>query len=159
MKINEKHHRAAKLLANGSTEAKTAAAVGVSLASISRWKREDEFRALIIRYAEPLRAAVEATATPENLDLFEQIPASESALIAELQAIVAKLSSTVLKRLEALTDDEIEEIPTRLIPSFVKAFTDALETLQQANDRHSGYALVVDELGKILEAKSGNRKG
>jgi hypothetical protein len=41
----------------------------------------------------------------------------------------------------------------------VKAFTDALETLQQANDRHSGYALVVDELGKILEAKSGNRKG
>jgi CBS domain containing-hemolysin-like protein len=65
----------------------------------------------------------------------------------------------VLKRLEALTDDEIEEIPTRLIPSFVKAFTDALETLQQANDRHSGYALVVDELGKILEAKSGNRKG
>jgi transcriptional regulator with XRE-family HTH domain len=159
MKINEKHHRAAKLLANGSTEAKTAAAVGVSLASISRWKREDEFRALIIRYAEPLRAAVEATATPENLDLFEQIPDSESDLIAELQAIVAKLSSTVLKRLEALTDDEIEEIPTRLIPSFVKAFTDALETLQQANDRRSGYDLVVTELGKILEAKSGNRKG
>lgn len=158
MKITEKHHKAAKLLANGTTEAKTAAAVGVSGASITRWKRRDEFKALIIRYAEPLRAAVEATATPENLDLFDQIPVAESSLIADLDAVLSHLSGLLLKRLEGITETEIDELPIRLIPSFTKAFIEGLEALQNAHDRHSGYALVVDELGKILEAKQGNRK-
>jgi hypothetical protein len=158
MKITERHHRAAKLLAKGTTEVKTAAAVGVSGASISRWKRDDEFRALIIRYAEPLRAAVVATATPENLDLFDQIPAAESNLIADLEAILNQLSQLLIKRLGSITDTEIEELPIRLIPSFVRAYTEGLESLQSAHDRHSGYALVVDELGKILEAKSNGRK-
>ncbi len=159
MKINEKHHKAAKLLANGTTEAKTAVAVGVSLSSISRWKREDEFKALIIRYAEPLRAAVVATAMPENLDLFEQIPAQESSLIDDLESVLNKLSELLLKRLEGVSEQDIADLPLRLIPSFVRAFTDGLEALQQAHDRHSGYALVVDELGKIIEAKSNGRKG
>jgi len=159
MKINEKHHRAAKLLANGATEAKTAAAVSVSVASITRWKRQDEFKALIIRYAEPLRAAVEATATPENLDLFDQIPDAESDLINDLEKVLTRLSKLLLTRLENVSDADMADLPLRLIPSFVRAFTDGLETLQQAHDRHSGYALVVDELGKILETKSGSRKG
>ena len=154
LKITEKHHEAAKLLANGTTEKKAAAAVNVSPASISRWKRQEEFKALMIRYAEPLRAAVKSTATPENLDLFDLIPAQESALIADLQRIVEKLGSTVLGRLATLSEDEISEIPTRLIPSFVKSFIDALDALQKANDRRSGYELIISELEKIVEKDS-----
>lgn len=156
LKITAKHHEAAKLLANGTTEKKAAETVGVSPASICRWKRQEEFKALMIRYAEPLRAAVASTATPENLDLFDLIPAQESALLADLQRIVEKLGSTVLGRLATLSEDEVAEIPTRLIPSFVKCFVDALDALQKANDRRSGYELIICELEKIIEKD--NRK-
>jgi transposase len=156
LKIEEKHHRAARSLANGNTEKKAATAAGVSPASIARWKRRDEFKALIHQYSEPLRTAIESANAPDTFDLFELIPKQELAIIADLQRVVEKLGSTVLKRLGSLSDDEVGEIPTRLIPSFVKCFIDATDALQKANDRRSGYELIVNELEKIIEKD--NRK-
>ena len=156
LKIEEKHHRAAKLLANGNTEKKAATAAGVSPASIARWKRRAEFKALIHQYSEPLRTAIESANGPDNFDLFELIPKQELAIIADLKRVAEKLGSTILTRLGSLSDDEIGEIPTRLIPSFIKCFIDVGDAVQRANDRRSGYELIVSELEKIIEKD--NRK-
>jgi hypothetical protein len=156
LKIEEKHHKAAKLLGNGATEKKAANAAGVSLASIARWKRKTEFQELITQYSEPLATAIESANGADNLELFELIPAEELAIIADLKRVAEKLGSTVLKRLGSLSDDEINEIPTRLIPSFIKCFIDVGDAIQKANDRRSGYELIVAELEKIIEKD--NRK-
>ena len=151
MKIDSKHHTAAKLLATGHSERETAKEVGVTPFSVVRWKRDEEFRALMLQYSPPLRAAIE-NSSETTPDLYDLIPDREAPLFRNLEWILKRLGKALNNRLERL-EDEIDDIPIRSLPTLLKAYIDGLETLQKAHDRASGYELISKELIDIVSVK------
>jgi hypothetical protein len=148
--VDERQHIAAKTLAQGGTEREAAAAAGCSLASITRWKRRADFKELMLQYSSPLRVAIAQGAAPSNL--FALIPERESKLLEKLEKMAATLGEILERRLGDLSEDDlITEIPTRLLPSFMKAYIDAYESIANALDRLSGYELILSEVSKINE--------
>ena len=148
--MDERQHVAAKALAQGGTEREAAAAAGCSLASITRWKRRQDFKDLMLQYSSPLRVAIAQGAAIG--DLFALIPERESKLLEKLEKMAAKLGDILERRIDALTEDDlITEIPTRLLPSFMKSYIDAYEAIANALDRLSGYELILSEVSKINE--------
>lgn len=130
-----------------------ALAAGVSDSTIFRWKRDPDFDALVEFYREPMRQAIATSASPGYLESYTSIPAREAPLVRELEIMMRRLSEIVVARLQSVTDDDVQEMPLRLIPTFFRAYVDGLNLLQEIHDRESGYDLVVAELGKLIEEK------
>jgi len=145
MELEPKHYAAAKTLGRGGTEREAAAAANVSLASITRWKRQPEFTAAILAVSDPVRTAIATHAT--MADVFELIPERESKLVLKLERIALKLGEILESRLDEL-EPSIDDIPTRLLPQFLRAYIECVSAIQATLDRLSGYDLIVQELGK-----------
>jgi len=154
--IDERHHSAAAVLARNGTYSEAAAAAGVSIPTIARWKRDGEFRSIILRYSDPLRQAARTVIDPASADFYKLIPQRESQLLGKLEAIVEQLGQVVSERIEMMDKGEIEDIPVRLLPSFVKAFSEGVKHLQDSHDRLSGYSIVIDELTKLKDESNLN---
>lgn len=154
MALDNRQKQAAKLLGEGATNRQTAHAVNLSESTILRWKRLDEFKELVAKNT-PKGKVVEALSSQaENMQALELAKESEIILATELRELLERLSEVIGKRLSNLDDDEISEIPIRLLPTLFNAFTQGIETLQTGHDRLSGYKLILDELSKILDVKA-----
>lgn len=155
MKFTERHHKAAKALANGASERVAASESGVTSMSITRWKREPDFRQLILKYSPAIQAAM-TTSGHSFIDLYELIPDKESHLIEGLEKMLEKLRRILN---ECLHEVNVADIPPRQIPALFKAYVEGLNTLQAAHDRVTGYELIARELGDIITAKESSQNG
>ena len=145
MELKPIHFEAAKILGRGGTELEAATAANVSRSAISRWKRQPEFTAAILAVSDPVRTAIATHAT--MADVFELIPERESKLILKLERIAIKLGEVLEQRLDEL-EPSIDDIPTRLLPQFLRAYIECVSAIQATLDRLSGYDLIVQEIGK-----------
>jgi hypothetical protein len=84
----------------------------------------------------------------------ETARADEELLMVQLREVLERFAKILETRLESLSDDDIKELPIRLLPAFFSSFTDGINNLQAAHDRLTGYGLLVKELGGILEKSS-----
>ena len=145
MELEPIHFEAAKILGRGGTELEAATAANVSRSAISRWKRDGDFKAAILAVSDPVRTAIASHAT--MADVFELIPERESKLVLKLERIAIKLGEVLESRLDEL-EPSIDDIPTRLLPQFLRAYIECVSAIQATLDRLSGYDLIVQELGK-----------
>lgn len=163
MKIDNRHHAAAKAMASGQTDAAAADAAGVHVSSVNRWKRDTEFQELITFYTAPAeRVQAKAIASGEDVsycEVYRLIPERERELVQRLETMLDKLADVLVNRLETLSEDEIAELPTRLLAQMMKTYFDGLGVLQQTHDRASGYEMVLNDLERIHAAQpSSNSK-
>jgi len=160
MKIDNRHHVAAKAMAGGQTDIVAADAAGVHVSSISRWKRDTEFQELIKFYTAPAER-VQAIARGGDADyreVYRLIPERERELVQRLETMLDRLADVLMNRLETLSEDEIADLPTRLLSQMMKTYFDGLQVLQQTHDRASGYEMVLNDLERIHAAESRNSK-
>ena len=155
MKFTQRHHRAAKALANGASLSRAASESDVSEMSITRWKREPDFQQLVLKYSPAIQAAMTASGH-SFIDLYELIPSKESHLIEGLEKMLQKLRRILS---ECLDEVNVADIPPRQIPNLIKSYCDALQLLQQSHDRVTGYELIARELGDIITAKESSQNG
>ena len=155
MRFCEKHHRAARSLANGASERAAARESGASESSILRWKKDPDFRQLVLKYSPAIQAAMSASGHG-LVDLYELLPEKESRLIARLETLLENLGSILG---ECLDEVNVADIPPRQIPNLFKAYVEGLNTLQAAHDRLTGYKLIARELGDIITAKESSQNG
>ena len=153
MKFTERHHKAAKALANGASERVAAEELNICAMTISRWKRDEEFRALILQYSSPIRTAIaNSNSNGAITDLYHLIPDREAPLIAKLETMLEKLGGILNDRLATL-EAEIDDIPIRSLPPLLRAYCEGVQLLQQSHDRASGYELISRELIDIVSVK------
>lgn len=145
MELELVHYEAAKILGRGGTEMEAATAAHVSRSAISRWKRDPDFKAAILAASDPVRAAIASHASAA--DVFELIPERESKLVLKLERIAIKLGEVLEQRIDEL-EPTIDDIPTRLLPQFLRAYIECVSAIQATMDRLSGYDLIVQEIGK-----------
>lgn len=145
MELEPLHYQAAKVLGRGGTENEAATAAKVSRSAISRWKRDPDFKAAVLAASDPVRTAIVQNASAA--DVFELIPERESKLVLKLERIAVRLGEVLEERLTEL-EPTIDDIPTRLLPQFLRAYIECVSAIQATMDRLSGYDLIVQELGK-----------
>ena len=151
--LEEKHYIAAELLATGSTNKAAGKAAGVSEASILRWKRVDRFRDLIEHFRPANRVDRAVQAQKENFDLLQEARDAEILLTVELRDALEKVIGIIKKRLDTMSEVEIEELAIRHLSPLLKIVGDGLSILQTSHDRMTGYGMLIKELESILESK------
>lgn len=151
--LEEKHHVVASALATGSTIKAAGKLIGVSDATVTRWKRHQVFLDLIEHYRPANRIDRAVQAQQENHDLLQEARDAEILLTAELRDALEQVIGIIKKRLDCMTEDEIEELAVRHLSPLLKIVGDGLGILQQSHDRLTGYGMMLKELENILESR------
>lgn len=134
------------MVASGEKNRAICEQLDIGESTLLRWKRRSDFRALVAD-----RAIVVESVNDASIEILENARDDELVLMVELREALEQMARVIGARLKNMTDDEISELPTRLIPTFLNSFTDGLGSLQTAHDRLTGYGLLLKELGVILE--------
>ena len=150
--------KAAQLLAKGSKDKDVWPKVEISEATFYRWKKQKAFQdCLSFFQKEELEKGAAIAAAAGDGDELDQSRDDEIFIreqVRELAANTCKLANSLI---QSAIDQGAEELSPRMIPSLVKAATDAVSCLRDGNDRLTGLEGLLDELGKIeaeISAKS-----
>lgn len=154
MRLTEVHHKAARGIQRGDTIESIADSIGKDRRTIERWKKDKDFQSLQNYYSEvSLFAGKSRTIEEKTSELLQAVPEHEKPLIEKLSAIADKLGSILIRRLELAGEEEIEEIPLRLLAQWIGAYSSCVATIQAANDRLSSYEFLLAEVERILYAE------
>ncbi len=149
MTITMQQIEACRLVATGLRDKDVWPIVGVSEATFYRWKSRKTFKeCLSFFHKEELKKAT-AIAASAN-DPGELIQAREDELL--LRTDLVKIASNLCRLASKATEDALESeepLGIRVVPSIIKAATDAIACLRSGNDRLSGLESLLDELGQI----------
>lgn len=146
-KLTPQQLKAAAMVASGDKNRDVCEALDIGESTLLRWKRRSDFRSVVAE-----RAIVVDSATDSTVEVLQNARDDELILMVELREALEQMARVIGTRLKTMTDDEISELPTRLIPTFLNSFTDGLGSLQGAHDRLTGYGLILKELSGILES-------
>lgn len=146
------HHTAAQMLAAKHTVKAVAEACQTSEATIYRWKRFQHFRDLIEHYTPASQVEQAIAARSENFDLIQEARDAELLLTAELRESLEKLIGIVRRRLDAMSESEIDSLAIRHLSPLLKCFSDGINILQSSHDRLTGYGQLMRELESIIES-------
>ncbi len=151
--LEQKHHLVAEALANGKTNKAAGQLVDVSESSVIRWKRRQDFRDLIEHYRPASRVAQVVQAQQHNYDLLKEARDAEILLTVELRNALEKVIGVISKRLEHMSDEEMENLAIRHLSPLLKVVGEGLGIVQLSHDRFTGYGLLIKELEAILESR------
>ena len=146
-KLTDQQRRAAAMVAGGDKNRDICESLDIGESTLLRWKRRQDFRALVAD-----RAIVVDSGGDSNIEILQNARDDELVLMAELREALEAMVMVLGTRLKSMSEDEINELPVRLIPTFLNSFTEGFSNLQGAHDRLSGYGLILRELGAILES-------
>lgn len=152
--LQKRHHTVAKALAEGTTNKRAGRLIGVSESTVIRWKREPDFQDLIYEYTPENQVFEAIQAENENFDLLQEAREAEILLTVELRDALEKTVEVVKRRLNGMSEDEMDEMPIRNISPLLKLVSDGLATLQSSHDRLTGYGVIIKEMESILEKRN-----
>lgn len=156
--LEERHHTAAEAIATGSTLKAAGKLAGVSESTVIRWKREAAFRDLIEHYRPASRVDRAVQSQQENFDLLQEARDAEILLTVELREALEKVIAIIKRRLNSMSEDEVDELAVRHLSPLLKIVGDGLTILQTSHDRMTGYGMLIRELEAILESKQAQAK-
>lgn len=141
--------KACQLMAAGLKDKDVWPRVGTSETTFYRWKGRKAFKDCLAFFQRAeMEKAVAIAASANDPGELVQAREDEILLRADLVTIASNLCKLASKASEdALTSDE--PLGVRMIPSVIKAATDAIACLRSGNDRLSGLESLLDELGQI----------
>jgi hypothetical protein len=150
MTLSMKQVQAAQLVAKGLMDKDVWPKVKVSEATFYRWKNLKSFQDCLSFFRrEELEKGAAIAAAAGDSDELEQSRNDEIFIreqVRELAANTCKLANSLI---QSAIDAGADELSPRMIPSLVKAATDAVACLRDGNDRLTGLEGLLDELGKI----------
>ena len=149
--LNQNHHDTAKLVAKGISNKQIVKHIGISESTLLRWKREPRFKELIQSYLPKGRIDEAVQAQQQNYNLLLDARESEMILTAELRESLEKVIAIIKERLESMEEEEIKDLPLRLLSPLIKCFADGFDLVQRSHDRLTGYGLLIKQLEDILE--------
>ena len=128
--------KAAQLLAKGNKDKDVWPKVEISEATFYRWKKQKAFQdCLSFFQKEELQKGAAIAAAAGDSDELEQSRDDEIFIreqVRELAVNTCKLANSLI---QSAIDQGAEELSPRMIPSLVKAATDAVVCLRNGNDR------------------------
>lgn len=150
MTLSMNQIKACQLLVKGHKDKDVWPKVKISEATFYRWKKLKSFKdCLSFFQKEELEKSAAIAAAAGDADELEQSRKDEIFIRAEIK----QLAENTCRLANTLIDNAIqsgaEELSPRMIPSLVKAATDAVGCLRDGNDRLTGLEGLLDELGKI----------
>lgn len=148
------HHQAAEMLATKHTVKAVAEACQVGEATIYRWKRFERFRLLIKHYTPANQVELAISERQENFDLISEARDAELLLTAELRESLEKLIGIIKRRLDVMSESEIDQLALRHLSPLLKVFSDGIGILQSSHDRLTGYGQLMRQLEEIIEKNS-----
>jgi hypothetical protein len=158
MTISLNQIKACQLIAKGHKDKDVWPKLDVSEATFYRWKKLKGFQdCLSFFQREELERSVAIAAAAGDSDDLEQSRDDEISIRAEIKQLAANTCKLANTLIQSAIDSGAEELSPRMIPSLVKAATDAVSCLRDGNDRLSGLEGLLDELGKIEEKVQASR--
>ena len=147
MALSMNQLKACQLLAKGYKDRDAYQKIGVSEATFYRWKKAKDFQECLLFFQrEELERSATLAAAAGNADELDQSRLDEIELNAQVRELA---SSTCHLASSLIASTDIEDLSPRMIPSLIKAATDAIACLREGNDRLTGLEGILDELGKI----------
>jgi hypothetical protein len=93
----------------------------------------------------------------EQFNLLKTARDSEILLTEKLTTALQKVIELINKRLNELTDEDIESLSLKNLPPLARLVSEGLGVLQQSHDRLTGFGLLVKEIESM--GVSGNHEG
>lgn len=158
MALSMSQLKACQLLARGLKDKDVWPQVGTSETTFYRWKKSKAFEECLLFFQrEELEKGAAIAAAAGDGDDLQQSREDELFIRQQVRQLAENTCLLANRLIEAAIDAGIEELSPRMIPSLVKAATDAVSCLRDGNDRLSGLEGILDELGQI--EKEISRKG
>lgn len=150
MTLSMKQVKACQLMAKGRKDAEVWPDVGISETTFYRWRKLPEFEdCLSFFQTEELEKAAAIATAAGNADDLEQSRVDELAVREQARKLATGACELANTLIQNAIDSGAEDLSPRMIPSLVKAATDAIACLREGNDRLTGLEGLLDELGKI----------
>ena len=141
--------KAAQLMAKGAKDKDVWPKVEISEATFYRWKKQKAFQdCLSFFQEEELRKSAAIAAAAGDGDELAAARADEIEIRKQIKRMAINSCQLANALIERCISNS-EELSPRMIPSLVKAATDAIGCLRQGNDRITGLEGLLNELGEI----------
>lgn len=144
MTLSTKQLYAARLIAEGLADNAVWPKVKISQATLYRWKNLKSFQNCLSFFKQ--EELEKAAGNPDDL---EQSRLDELEIRAQIKELSVNSCLLANKLIQNTLELNAEELSPRMIPSLVRAATDAIACLRDGNDRLTGLEGILDELGKI----------
>lgn len=148
--LTEKQLKGAWMIAYGRTDAEAYRAAGCAERTFYRWRKKPEFEAAVKFLTEQRESEIAAKAD-EAVSLSSARADEEKALSYQRQ-LVSELGQASVDLIKQIRANGIEELGPRYIGPLIKGFVDAVNVLQNSNDRLIGLESLINDVEEIEEA-------
>jgi predicted DNA-binding protein len=144
-----KQIQTAQLMAKGLPDKDVWPKAGVAESTLYRWKKDKDFQDCLSFFQREELEKGAALAALGDADELAQSRADEVEMRKQIKKLAENTCKLANDLIETVIEAGVDELSPRMIPSLVKAATDAVGCLRDGNDRLTGLEGLLDELGKI----------